>query len=329
MLAVDALEALELVGSSQWGLVTTAQAAGAGVSKMQLSRLTGRGTLLRVRHGVYALPSAAAGPLQGLRAAWLAAGPDHTVVVSGQSAATVHGLGELVPARYEFTVSARRQTSQADLRYRRAPLPAADVVTVDGLPVTSLPRTVHDLTMAGTDVGHLAVVVKDALESGTHASALAAALDPGAHRYKQQSGQELLAWLLDVAGHRPDHGALDLYADRLHERLLTSLTPRVRGVVDQMFTERLSDLSPVTGDVLDHSHGELARSATTGAEMTLAAVRDALSAMPLPEFEAFAAGVRATMNARDNKNRKTVGAGTTESAPGGTAETVAERPAHQ
>ena len=44
MLAVDVLESLELLGSSQWGLVTTTQASEAGVSKMHLSRLADRGT---------------------------------------------------------------------------------------------------------------------------------------------------------------------------------------------------------------------------------------------------------------------------------------------
>jgi predicted transcriptional regulator of viral defense system len=54
MRALDVLETLELLGSGQWGLVTTAQANEAGVSKMQLSRLAARGTVQRVRHGVYA-----------------------------------------------------------------------------------------------------------------------------------------------------------------------------------------------------------------------------------------------------------------------------------
>lgn len=170
--------------------------------------------------------------------------------MSGQSAAAVHGLGELVPAQYELTTAARRQTSQPDLRYRQARLSAADVVTMDGLPVTSVSRTVHDLAAAGTDLDHLAVVVKDALESGTRASALAAALDPGAHRYKRPSGQDLLAHLLDLAGHRPDHAALGLYADLLQQRLLASLAPEVGDVVDEALAERLGNLSPVAEEML-------------------------------------------------------------------------------
>ena len=49
MRAVDVLEALELVAAPQRGLVSSAQAQLAGVSKMMLSRMAGRGTLQRVR----------------------------------------------------------------------------------------------------------------------------------------------------------------------------------------------------------------------------------------------------------------------------------------
>ncbi|WP_433020169.1 type IV toxin-antitoxin system AbiEi family antitoxin domain-containing protein [Kribbella sp. CA-294648] len=119
MRAVNVLESLELLGSSQWGLVTAKQATKAGVSKMHLSRLTDRGTVQWLRHGVYALPSADTGPLRGLRAAWLAtgsrpAGNQPLAVASGESAATVHRLGDLLPSKYEFTTAVRRQTTQPD-----------------------------------------------------------------------------------------------------------------------------------------------------------------------------------------------------------------------
>ena len=66
------LAALEEIGAMQWGLVTTGQAQQAGIERVWLSRLLDRGVIHRVRHGVYALPSATHGPFQELQAAWLA-----------------------------------------------------------------------------------------------------------------------------------------------------------------------------------------------------------------------------------------------------------------
>jgi len=262
MRAVDVLESLELVGSSQWGLVTTAQAHEAGVSKMQLSRLADRGTVHRVRHGVYALPSADTGPLQGLRAAWLAtgsqpAGNQPLAVVSGESAAAVHGLGDLLPSKYEFTTAVRRQTTQPDTRYRKRDLRDEDVTWVNGLPVTTVARTVEDLAAGGTDFDHLAVAVRDAVATTDIASdALVQALEPAVERFRSPDGNALLVAALKTAGYRPDPRVLELVAPELQEKLLRALMPQLRNVVSQAFAEQLRqlaprvDLSPVTQHLL-------------------------------------------------------------------------------
>lgn len=197
MRAVEALETLELLGSAQWGLVTTSQARSAGLSNVQLARLTDQGTLARVRHGVYALPSAGTDPLQDLRAAWLAASRDEEhVVVSGASAAAVHGLGDLVPSHHEFTAAGRRQSAQTDVRFHRADLPDGDVVVVDGLPVTSVERTVQDLSGRALDADHLATVLEDAVtRSEANPRKLASALERNARHYHSPSGAQLLASL--------------------------------------------------------------------------------------------------------------------------------------
>lgn len=168
------LEELEMFGSSQWGLVTAAQARALGVERLWLSRMSTRGMLQRIRHGVYALPSARYGPVQDLQAAWLATEAslfaderlkvEDPVVVSHVSAAGVHQLGDLLAARHEFSSPARRQTTQKDLRFHRCEVPARDITWVDGLPVTSVARTVGDLAATATDFDHLAGVVRDAVQ---------------------------------------------------------------------------------------------------------------------------------------------------------------------
>lgn len=194
MRAVDALEVLELLGSTQRGLVTTAQARESGLSGVDLTRLTDSGKLLRVRHGVYALPSAGTDRLQDLRGAWLATSANGDVVVSGTSAAAVHGLGDLVPAAHEFTAPVRRQSTLADIRLHRSELSVNDVTVVDGLPVTTVVRTAADLAASLLDSDHLAEVLSAAVENrDVDVEELAQALSPNASRYGFDSGRALLA----------------------------------------------------------------------------------------------------------------------------------------
>ena len=63
------------VAAEQWGLVTTAQARALGVPAQAMARLTERGSLERMTHGVYRVAGAPAEPLDSLRVAWLTLDP--------------------------------------------------------------------------------------------------------------------------------------------------------------------------------------------------------------------------------------------------------------
>ena len=316
MRALEVLELLELLGSSQWGLVTTAQAHEAGVSKMQLSRLFDRGTVRRVRHGVYALPSADTGPLQGLRAAWLAtgskpAGNRPLAVVSGESAAAVHGLGDLLPAKYEFTTTVRRQTTQSDTRYRKRDLPDEEVTWVNGLPVTTVARTIRDLATGGTDFDHLAVAVRDAVTHSDVASdTLVRALEPAAERFRSPNGNALLISALEAAGFRPDTRLLELVAPQLRENLLRTLTPQLQEVVRQTVAEQLRQLAP--GLDLSAVTQELVRAALPDPE----ALTRALTQLPVrvPEQQRSAEQTRQTRDAARRQDGDVDDDPTTDSA---------------
>ena len=221
MRTVDALRALETATAAQRGLITSAQAARLDIDRTTLSRLTAAGDLTAVRRGVHALPSAATDPHLEARAAWLAgapalfaderAGSADTPVLSHDSAARIHGIGDLIPHRHTLTTATRKQTRHADVRYVRRPLADDDVATVDGITVTGAARTVGDLAAARTDGGHLAGAVRDALaRSLTNTDALAAALEPSARAYGQPDGARLLGECLRIAGppllpKRPPH----------------------------------------------------------------------------------------------------------------------------
>ena len=126
------------LSASQWGMVTTAQAAAHGVGRLDLSRLAKAGHLERLAHGVYRAAGAPADEFESLRAAWLAADPSRTaearlpdlvggIVVMGESAAALHGVGDLPADRQELSTPVRRQTQRAEISYRQRQLELDDV----------------------------------------------------------------------------------------------------------------------------------------------------------------------------------------------------------
>lgn len=218
MKSVDALATLQELGSSQQGLVTTSQAEQYGISRVTLGRLRDRELIHQARRGVYALPTAGAESLQDLHAAWLSTDPTTIadqrlgkpdIAVSHISAARVHDLGDLVAPHHEFTSTLRRRTSQADVRIHRGDLPNDDVAIINGLPVTSIPRTVGDIADDGADLDHLAYVVRDALSSPqVRPRDLARRLDKAAARHGFEDGNALVEACLERAGLPPVAGNL-------------------------------------------------------------------------------------------------------------------------
>ena len=214
MKARDALRELAEISASQWGMVTSAQAAARGVSRLDLSRLTESGDLVRLAHGVYKDAGAPSGAYLDVRAAWLSSDPARLasdrlgdghrgVVVSGQTAAWLHDIGDLRSNRTELTTPVRRQTQRADLHYRRRDLPVEDVTIRDGLPVTTPERTIADLVEDRTDLSIVADALRDAsrkseLDLGLLVDSLAPLAERNGHR--KGDGVALLDQLLVIAG---------------------------------------------------------------------------------------------------------------------------------
>ena len=200
------------VAAGQWGLFTTAQAARAGITRIQLSRLADAGVLERLGRGVYVTTSTTGDQYLPLRAAWLALDPTRTAeerlvepattsVVSHASAAGLHRLGDLLDDRHEFTSARRKQTTRTGIVTHRADLPDHDITVVDGLPVTTAERTIADLLGAGADTEQVAQMIGQAVRSGVVDLAdLASHLAPLAPRYRQSDGHALLEHLLDIVG---------------------------------------------------------------------------------------------------------------------------------
>ena len=297
----DAMRLLEELSTSQWGMVTTAQAAAHGVPRLDLSRLCQSGHLERLAHGVYRDAGAPSEEFESLRAVWLAADPSHTaeqrlrdlsggVVVMGASAASLHGAGDLPADRHEFSAPVRRQTQRREVSYRRRQLEPTDVTIAHGLPVTTIERTIADLVEDRTDLSLGGDVLRAAARSRRlDTDRLAELLAPLSARnhLRKDDGHALLRHLAALAG---------LDTASLVEEISASDALSALVAADNL--SRFSDVdlsNPVIGPATQAALREFSESVARSVQDSLAPALEAFAAsieMPrLPGLEAALAKV--------------------------------------
>jgi hypothetical protein len=303
------------VASEQWGLVTTAQARALGVSAQDVARLANQGWLERMTHGVYRVSGAPPEPLDELRAAWLTLDPSRRAAervrdaspaaVSHRSAASLYGLGDIDADVHEFTTEGRKQSRRADIRLHRGRLNPEEWTVVDGMPVTTVGRTIADLAGARIDGGHLASVVRDALTVKLVSDRkLSAALAPFAYRYGAPAGdgEALLARLVQESGVAEPLGrAVELSrAGELSTQVAKLLadTPEMARLQEQMASIQRIIGPALMSPALERSVGQIsaaaaknmAQSASTA--KAVKGVQDAVASTNLVEMSRLAEKIR-------------------------------------
>lgn len=122
-------------------MVSTARLLGAGITEDEIRTRARRGSLIRVHPGVYRVGHLAPSLPAAYLAAVLACGDG--AVLSGLAAAYLWELiGECPPA--EVSAPAERRVAGV-ITHRRRTLAARDRTTRNGVPVTTVPRTLVDL----------------------------------------------------------------------------------------------------------------------------------------------------------------------------------------
>jgi len=145
------------------GYFTTTEASQAGISHRQLSYHVASGTLERVTHGVYRLIDYPAHPRGDMIAATLWAGPDSAI--SHESALAVYGLASAMPSAIHLTAPASFQGRRAGVRIHREELGHDERRLWDDVPVTTVERTLIDITRS-SDRSLLREAVSEFLERG-------------------------------------------------------------------------------------------------------------------------------------------------------------------
>jgi very-short-patch-repair endonuclease len=133
--------AIAEIARRQHGVVARRQLTEVGLSDDAIDRRLRAGRLLPLHRGVYAL-----GYRSGSReSAWMAAvlAGGRQAVLSHRSAAAVWGLR---PASTRIDVTTPRgQDPRRGIRFHRSKLPADETTVKNGIPVTTVPRTLFDL----------------------------------------------------------------------------------------------------------------------------------------------------------------------------------------
>jgi hypothetical protein len=148
-------EALSDLSAANGGVFTRAQAMAAGYTERQVRLLVDAGLWASLRHGILVDGEQLALANDQSRAVLDIAAARLTLAIptvgGDRSAASAHGLPLLTGSRATFLVGARslrRGTMKLPVLVRRAALPPGHCVDVNGVPITSVARTVTDLSVA-------------------------------------------------------------------------------------------------------------------------------------------------------------------------------------
>lgn len=176
---LDTYNKLYQIAEAQAGYFTTAQAAAVGVDRKRLARYAVADRLERVRRGVYRLVPFPRSPHEDLFVAWLETGSDS--VISHDSALALYELSDALPAAIHVTIPSSTSRRHRGLQMHTNQISAQEITHYDALPVTTVARTIADVTLAGLANELVEQAVQEAVSNGlvTPALLLAAAAPRG------------------------------------------------------------------------------------------------------------------------------------------------------
>lgn len=212
-------QVLTELAARQYGVVSRAQAIGAGLSPAGISRRVANGRLRQLHREVYSVSGAPVSWHQTLMAAVLWAGPGSAA--SHRSAAR---LLKLDGSWDELEITTPRRLESSTVKAHRMPaIEIRDLKTVDGIPCTGIDRTLVDLS---------AVLAIDPLEDALDA-ALRKRLTSVSRlnlRVRQEAGKRGMKKLRSLLSERSNdgHPSESRFETRLNRLFLNGGLPALR-----------------------------------------------------------------------------------------------------
>jgi predicted transcriptional regulator of viral defense system len=157
------------IASEQRGYFTATQAEDYGYSRALLAHHAKTGTFQRVYVGVYRFRDYPSTPREEIVAAWLVLGKD-LAVVSHESALELWNLSDLIPDAIHLTVPRSRRhlphLPGVTIHTTTRPLDSDNVQNLDGIRVTTPPRTLLDVAEAGGAPDQVGLALVQAISRG-------------------------------------------------------------------------------------------------------------------------------------------------------------------
>lgn len=164
MNATNYLAKLYEIAEAQGGYFTARQAEAASVDRRRLAYYADTGRIRRIRRGIYRLTQFPHSRHEDLFIAWLMAGPD--AVISHESALTLFDLSDVLSEGIHVTVPRTASRRRPGLQLHTNRISPDDITMREGLPVTTVPRTIVDVALAGLSDEFVIQAVREAIQTG-------------------------------------------------------------------------------------------------------------------------------------------------------------------
>ncbi|MBC8503906.1 MAG: type IV toxin-antitoxin system AbiEi family antitoxin domain-containing protein [Chloroflexi bacterium] len=152
------------IAESQAGYFSTSQAREVGFSRERLSSNTKKGVFLRAARGVYRLVHFPGSPHEDLFVAWLRTG--RKAVISHKSALSLYDLTDVLPSEIHVIVPETASRRRDGIRQHTNQLIPSEIARREGLPVTTVSRTISDVTISGIPEELVQQAIQEALQRG-------------------------------------------------------------------------------------------------------------------------------------------------------------------
>lgn len=151
------------LAAGQGGYFTTAQAEALGVSRRALAYRVETGDLVRIEYGIYRLARHPSQPFEDVIVACLWAGEDSAA--SHETALVIYGLSDAMPAKIHITVPRPFRGRRRGVVVHHAPLQDNERTLRDGVPLTTVDRTLADVART-SEASIVAAAAEQALKRG-------------------------------------------------------------------------------------------------------------------------------------------------------------------
>ena len=152
------------IAEDQAGYFSLTQARELGLRRNQIYREVQRGKFVSAERGVYRFVQFPASRFEEIHRAVLSAGPQ--VVVGFQTALYVYELSDLIPDEIHLILPPTSSRRRPGIRVHTIQLQSEDITEFEGLPITTIEKTIVDCAFAHVDDDQIRLAIYQALQRG-------------------------------------------------------------------------------------------------------------------------------------------------------------------